>query len=323
MKRSPLSAVSGSSLVVAALALGPSVTSGFAQAPDPIHAANAVLSVHESVEVAAPESGVLLRVRVTEGATVGVGDRLAEVDAREARLEADLVRHDLRLAERESTSDVAVRLARKEHGVATAELARATSVNAELPGTVSAKEVDRLRLAVERTELEIEHAEFTRGLLAERVARLEADLRLAAHRVERRGVACPLPGVVAEVMRHDGEWVERGETIARVVRVDRLRVEGHVPVEAALDGLVGRPVEVAVTLPGGRSETADGRVAFVSPEAEPIDAKVRFWAVIDNASMRLRPGLAASVTILPRDGAGGSKPRDSAASRHADAVAER
>lgn len=259
-----------------------------------------ILTVSESVKVAAPAAGVLRNLAAREGARLRPGELLAEVDSREASLEADVIRQDLAVARRESESDVRVRLAEKENKVAEAELLRATSINEQLPNTVSAKEVDRLRLAMERTELEIEHARFERELLAARLLRIEADLRLAQHRVERMSVTAPIAGVVAEVYRRAGEWVDAGEPIARMVRVDRLRAEGYVGVEEAVGGLVNRPVEVETTLPSGARVRAPGRVVFVSPEAEPVDSKVRFWAEVDNRALRLRPGLTARVTILER-----------------------
>lgn len=264
---------------------------------DEIRVASSILTISDSVEVAAPQAGVLRGLSIREGAKLSAGDPIAEIDAREQRLHVAVVREELAVARQESENDIRVRLAEKENKVAEAELGRATSVNAELPNTVSAKEIDRLRLAMERTELEIEHAGFERDLLTAKLKRIEADLALAQHRVERMRIAAPFAGVVAEAPRRAGEWVDAGETVARLVRVDRLRAEGYVGVSDALDGLAGRPVTIEVRLPSGKVQSATGKVVFVSPEAEPVDAKVRFWAEIDNSSLRLRPGLAASVVI--------------------------
>lgn len=265
-----------------------------------IRVASALLSLAEAVDVPAPDAGLLRDVTVREGSTVSADQVIATVDPREHRFAADLIRHDLRLARRESQSDIRVRLAAKEHSVAVAELARAESVNAALPNTVSEKEIDRLRLAAERTDLAIENTRFEQELLGLKIARIEADLRLAEHRVDRLAVAAPIGGVVAEMHRHAGEWVDRGEKVARVARVDRLRVEGYVDVRDALDGLVGRPVTIEASLPDGVVGRSAGTVVFVSPEAEPINAQVRFWAEIDNRDLRLRPGLTATVVIGER-----------------------
>lgn len=258
---------------------------------------SAILSVIEKVDIPAPDAGVLKSLAVQEGARVEAGQLLGQIDPQEQQLLADLVSQDLLLAQREAESDISVRLAEKEHEVARVELQRATSVNADFPNTVSAKEVDRLKLAVESTKLKIEHANFERAMLALRIHRTEADLKLAQHRVNRLAIGTPIPGVVAQIDKNAGEWVDKGELILRIVRVDRLKVEGYVGVGDSVKGLVGRPVEVESVIDGGEPIRAVGKVAFVSPEAEPVDAQVRFWAEVDNTATRLRPGLTVSVKI--------------------------
>ena len=258
---------------------------------------SAILSVLEKVDIPAPEAGILDSLAVREGARVQAGQAVAQLDPHEQKLLAELVNQDLLLAKRESESDISVRLAKKEHEVARVELQRATSVNADFPNTVSAKEVDRLKLAVESTNLKIEHADFERALLGLRIQRIDADLKLAQHRVDRLAIATPIPGVVAQIDKSAGEWVDKGELILRVVRVDRLKVEGYVGVADSAKGLVGRPVEVEAIVDGGEPIRTVGKITFVSPEAEPVDAQVHFWAEVDNSAMQLRPGLSVSVKI--------------------------
>jgi macrolide-specific efflux system membrane fusion protein len=58
-------------------------------------------------------------------------------------------------------------------------------------------------------------------------------------------------------------------------------------------------VRIEVPLPGQPPVQVDGRVVFVSPEVQPVNSQVRFWAEFDNENLRLRPGLTASLTIAP------------------------
>lgn len=262
-----------------------------------INIGSAILSAHETIEVPAPEAGILRELQAVEGTRLKANASIGQVDAREQQLLADVAQQDLLLATKEAASDIRVRLAEKEQGVAEAELVRATSVNNDFPNTVSDKEIDRLQLAVERSKLEIEHAKFERDLLAIRIARIEADLRLAQHRVDRLAIVSPLSGIVTKIYKRPGEWVDKGKSVLQVVRVDRLRVEGFVSVEDAVTGLVGRLVEATATLPTGKPILATGRVVFVSPEAEPVNSQVRFWAEIDNRNLKLRSGLAATLVI--------------------------
>lgn len=272
-------------------------------AADEIIVPSAILSVLEKVNVPAPEAGILDEIPVREGERVKPGQLLAQIDSREQQLLAEQVKEDLTLAQREAASDINLRLAEKEHEVAGVELQRATSVNSDFPNTVSAKEVDRLKLAVETTKLKIEYARFEQALLGMRIRRIEADLKLAQHRVDRHAMLSPIGGILSQIDRSAGEWVDKGELVLRVVRVDRLKVEGYVGVNDAMRELIGRPVEVQSVGAGGKPIRAAGVVKFVSPEAEPVDAQVRFWAEIDNSKLLLRPGMTVSVRIgkLPTD----------------------
>lgn len=278
-----------------------------------IEVPSAILSASSAVDAPAPESGILERLGVREGALVRAGENLGEIEGSEQRLALAQAEGDLALALREAESDVRVRLADKEHQLAKVELQRAVSVNNDIPNTVSAKEVDRLRLAVDRTALEIEHAGLERSLLALKVKRTQADVALARMRIARLAIVAPAPGIVAELHLHAGEWADKGELVARIVRVDRLRAEGFLNVRDALLGLVGRSVRVTAELGGGRKSEATGRIAFVSPEADPVNSQVRFWAEIENPGLVLRPGLSATISILPAEAAAGAAPVAAAA----------
>ena len=51
---------------------------------------------------------------------------------------------------------------------------------------------------------------------------------------------------------------------------------------------------------GGKPQAFQGKVAFVSPEVDPITGQVRVWAEIENRDGRLRPGQAAKMRIASK-----------------------
>ncbi|MGE0610128.1 MAG: hypothetical protein AB7O62_23755, partial [Pirellulales bacterium] len=89
--------------------------------------------------------------------------------------------------------------------------------------------------------------------------------------------------------------------VLRIVRLDRLRVEGflnaseHNPHE-----VMNRPVLVEVPLAHGRVEQFRGKVVFVSPLVE-ADGEFRVWAEVVNRTegdqWLLLPGLNAAMSI--------------------------
>ncbi len=99
-------------------------------------------------------------------------------------------------------------------------------------------------------------------------------------------------------MRHQGEWVEPGQTIARILRLDRLRAEGLVGGNEVSGDMQGRKATLTVDIDGHPMEFT-GTVTFVSPEVDPVNGQVRIWAEVENPQFKLRPGLHGSMIISP------------------------
>src|SRR5262249_61260030 len=115
--------------------------------------------------------------------------------------------------------------------------------------------------------------------------------------IARRWVAAPVAGFVVEVNRHRGEWVEPGQTILRILRLDRLRAEGLVSAQLVRGDLNGRRVKLQVQRTDQPPAEYAGKIVFVNPEIDPVNGQVRVWAEIDNADLQLRPGLHGSMAI--------------------------
>jgi multidrug resistance efflux pump len=166
-----------------------------------------------------------------------------------------------------------------------------------LERVVSATQIEKLRIEVESAQLGIEQAMKDRAVAERAVAAAINELRIAQRAVERRRIVAPIDGVVVDVRRRPGEWLDTGKTVVRLVRDDRLRAEGFVHVEKLHVPIIGQPAELVVTLPGQKPTLFHGAVSFVSPEVNPINREVRVWAEFDNAEGRLRPGLPATLTV--------------------------
>ena len=96
------------------------------------------------------------------------------------------------------------------------------------------------------------------------------------------------------------------DPLARIVRTDRLRVEGYV--DAAKWGpeqVRDRPVTVEVPLAGDTRESFTGRIVFVSPLVES-GGDYRVFAEVDNRKAPssqqwlLRAGQTATMTVHAR-----------------------
>lgn len=257
---------------------------------------SALITIIDTVEVAAASPGILQLVPAREGVFVEQGQLLARVDDRAATLKANQAEFQLTLAQQEAVNDIAVRLATKTHEVAVQELKRAQRINQKLPNSVSAVEVALKQLASDRTALELENAKYQ-----QRQAKITSQIRaaefsLAQHEVRKHGVFSPIDGMIVHVEKRAGEYVELGAAIARVVRVDRVRAEGFAPASFTAKGLLGRRATLQILL-DGRSTEVEGKVVFVSPEADPVNQEVPIWAEFGNPELLLKPGLRGRMII--------------------------
>jgi macrolide-specific efflux system membrane fusion protein len=294
--------------------------------PEAICVPSMLLRLIEQVDVPAQQPGVLARVSAVEGALVAEGGLLAEIDDSEARLALARAQIEWEMARASAENDVRVRFARKAVEVAAAELRRSADSNRKYAKSISESEMDRLRLLVEKDSLEVEQAEYEARLAAFNRRVKENDYRAAQEKVKQHRIAAPLSGIVVHVYRHRGEWVKPGEPVIRILRLDRLRAEGFLKTEHGTEGIEGRAVRLWVDSPPNRSrndplrlsppeeiQSPDGaaigvkgpvaeypgKIVFVDPEIDPVNAQIRIWAEVENRGLRLRPGMRATMIVEP------------------------
>lgn len=295
-----------SAIAIVALAVGlpPPATPTLQQAISSKHdmqLSHCLVSLIEDVQVPAREAGALTNVGVVEGQFVTQGQLLAQIDDQQPRLDKLTAELERDAALVKAQDNIEVRYAEAAFEVAAAELERALSIERKNANAVTQQEIQKLRLAKNRDELQIE-----RSKLEMRVAKMNADVHQASVKsaddaVARRQIVSPLAGVVVTLFHEKGEWVAAGEPVLQVIRIDRLRVEGFVSgADVGPEELAGRPVAVDVQLAGGRTARFNGKVVFVSPLVQAGD-KYRVRAEVENrtenGSPLLRPGMSATMTI--------------------------
>jgi macrolide-specific efflux system membrane fusion protein len=258
-----------------------------------------LVSLEEEAKVPAREAGVLVQLAVREGAIVSKGDVIAKIDDNQPQMERRKAKaeHDQALAKAES--DVDVRYAQKAQAVAQKASEKAEQSHKSVPGSVTDVERDRLRLEWEKSGLQIEQASLERRLNDLTAAAKGVEVEASENGIERRLIKAPLDGIVVQVFPHQGEWMQPGDPLARVVRTDKLRVEGFVDASKwGPDKVRNRPVTVTVMLDNGPQEFA-GRIIFVSPLVESGDYRV--FAEVENrqadGEWLLQAGQTVTMTI--------------------------
>ncbi len=268
-----------------------------ARAAEPLVVESARLRLTKQIDVPARAQGLLASMSVSEGDMVQVGSPLAQIDDAEATLLQKRATLELELQKEKVNNDVAIRTAQKAVDYHRAQRDRLDHAAHNLPGSVSASELEEHRFNAVQAELKLEDAQHDHRIDQQTMALKGVEVDLGKHNVEIRRIVSPLNGVVVEILKHPGEWVEPGEKVLRIVSIDRLRAEGLIHVSKLPANLVGAPVTISVELPGKGATTFSGKVIFVSPEISPVNGQTRVWAEIDNTDGQLRPGLRPQMKI--------------------------
>ncbi len=228
-----------------------------------------VVDLLDDVEVSAEQPGVLRAVNFKDGQLVKPGDVLAQIDDSEARLAERVARMKLDVAAEEVRNDVDIRHARAAARVAESDYLEAVEANRRVARTVSSAEIRYKLFTWRRSELEIEQAEFGRGVARKTVEVRQAELEQATNNIKLRKIASTLDGIVEEVFRDPGEWVQPGDPVMRVVRLDKVRIEGMVQEQLySPEQVMGRSVTITYKRPGKPTETFTGRISFISSDVQ-------------------------------------------------------
>jgi membrane fusion protein (multidrug efflux system) len=147
--------------------------------------------------------------------------------------------------------------------------------NAAEAALLAQKKVDlkRLELAKQRgatTELEVEHAQ------------LEA--KIAGIRVDNMRLHSPIEGFVEMIEIEVGESLQALQDAIRIVRIDPLWIDVHVPQGKAYTVKVGDTA--IVRFPEPKKESFPGKVIFVSRAADAASTTLRARIEVPNKSNR-------------------------------------
>ena len=259
---------------------------------------SAFLRVDQKADVPAETAGVLLELTVPELGVVAKGDAVARLDDRTATIARDAAAQQLALTRRQAEEDSARAYAETAVEFARKALDRIEAIRARNPASASLDELDDRRRVLAETEATLAQRTLEREIKSREAAKEELDLKLAELTLSKHRLTSPLAGVVEEHLRQPGEWVEPGAPVVRVLRLDLLRAEGFAQYDAVRDRL-GADAAVIYEPPGGAPVRRPGRVTYIGSEVEPATGEVRVRVAVDNAGLRLRPGLRVRLEIGP------------------------
>lgn len=257
-----------------------------------------ILKSIDSTTIAAPVAGIIQSVRIKEGMRVKAGEELAKIKDTAIRILAEKAKVSVEKAKKQLDSDIDLRLATKSMEVAKNEFERAVEANAKVADVYPRNEIDRLRLVMDRSILEMERTRLTTDLLQMELRIAEWEYKQHLEQSYRHSITSPCDGIILSVEKRPGEWIELGGGMAEVIEIDKLRIEGFLQAESIHQDMIGTKALVVVESPV-RAE-AEAELVFVSPEVNPLNSQVRVFLEVDNQSGKLRPGMRPKVTLLKK-----------------------
>jgi hypothetical protein len=309
-------------LSTALLLTGPQQVAPRQASPQP-YTMTGRISVFEDIEVPALEAGQLVELKipladedgnpvvrqgqpvyrvedVREGVAVRRGERIGRIDDALEIAQKTVTERRLEVARKEAENKISVDYAQATLDVSKAELEQARAAISSYGPSVSAGELRRLELTVREAQLRVQQAEHDLQVAGLTAKVGEAEDAVAAQQIQRRKIIASSDGIVVRRFKDVGEWVQPGETVLQMVRVDRVKIEC-----SALAGdvlpfqLQGREVTVRLhhadgtpARPGEPDRPLGGRVYFASPIAESGTSDFRVLVEVENVWVTPDPGRA-------------------------------
>jgi macrolide-specific efflux system membrane fusion protein len=279
-------------------------------------AAHGTLVLIDEAEIPAEEAGKLMQLQtalkgpdgktllkdgsvqwdkeIKEGMEVNQGELLGQIDDSQARMAKEVAECEYRAAKKEAENKVSVKHAEKLVELYDAQFHSANEANRKAPQAISYYDMLQLQFKCQEGRMQVEQAQHELDVAALKAAAAMAKSESAGQDIQRRQIKSPLSGMIVKRYRHEGEWVKPGDSVLRIVRLDRLRVRAVLDANRILPADVdGKDATVAFRNGGPR--TFRGKIEFASPIIE-IDRKFLVHAEVVNEKDRsghwiLLPGL--------------------------------
>jgi membrane fusion protein (multidrug efflux system) len=231
------------------------------------------LKADEEVMVSSEVDGIVKKIKVEEGSTVGVGTLLVEINQIDYLLD-------------KKRSDAALKQAEASLVNVKAEYQRKESLYKE--ELITRQQFDDISTRVTLAEAD--------------VSRAKAVLETSTERLSRTKVYSPLNGAVKEKKISVGDYVRNGSPLLQLIKIDPLKLNFTIS-EKDIAGLkTGQ--EVVFTVDSFAGKNFKGKVNLLYPNVEERTRTLQAEAIVPNTNHLLKPGFFARATIYkaaPRD----------------------
>jgi multidrug resistance efflux pump len=242
---------------------------------------------------------------------VKAGQQIGKIDDREIQIQMKVAQYAYGAAVKKYEDKVDIEYADAGAAVAKADYEKMQEAINLVEKSITETDVRRAKLEWDKMSLAAEKARKERELARIDALGKHAELKAAELAIDRRLIVAPFDGVIEEISRKQDEWVNPGDTILQLFRMDTMDVEGAVD-QKMYDPheLQGCKVTVEVKMARDRVETFEGRITKVSSVIR-YDGVYNIRAEVANrqehGTWMLRDNLPATMTIHLGTGSGATE----------------
>lgn len=215
------------------------------------------------------EMGEPVMIEIKAGQMLHEGQVIGKIndDAEIGRI--NVANAALEIAEAEQNAKLLeIEFAQATHSVAQADVKKNEILNKDVPNSVP--HITVLEATLRMIQAKQQHKKALHDYQVIRPAEINAklaELGIAENLLDQRKLYSPINGMVAEVWGSEGEWFREGKEILRIIRLDKLRIQGRVDGKRLTQEMVDNKL-VTITAPkvNGKQETFQGKVVYASPE---------------------------------------------------------
>ncbi|MFW5643050.1 MAG: efflux RND transporter periplasmic adaptor subunit [Alkalispirochaeta sp.] len=284
------------------------------------------LTADRTANVVARHNGEVISIAVDENEEVEAGDTIAEIEDDSARLEVEQARANLEMREsrlraarrgarEEEVENARANVSQAESEIETAERELERTRRLAEAGTVSQSQLEAAENEFRGAQTELENARRQLRILEEgateedldevkaAVRAAERQLDLAELQLRYTTVRAPVSGRVTIIDIEEGNMVDVGTPVARIVGDDFMRASIPVP-EGRYDDFASDEFQSEVTLEPASYAGSELREATVSHVGSSIDPATRTFEVeilANNEDGSLRPGMYVEARFTLRE----------------------
>lgn len=237
---------------------------------------------------------------VDKGSKVHAGQLLAELEAPD--LAGAVTEQEGGYQQAQATYDTQVQKVKKDEELAKQELDQQQKLyDSRLAlfkqGAVAQKDVDdaKVNLLQAQNAYDLAQRQLDLKLAEGNLTAAKGKSASAAAQLSYTKIESPIDGVVTDRPVYQGETAAAGTPMITIMNLSQVVARAHVAQQDAALMKVGDPATISVP---GQPPEVKGKVTLVSPALDPNSTTVEVWVQGPNPGDRLRPGVAARVTIV-------------------------